>query len=459
MNAVAMTAVVSGTPADGPSTDGQGTGAAFGEALGLAGRSFAQEQASAEESGDTPVEDAASSAVSPTAAGVGQSTPADPGSTFAAALLLSVQPVTRGAADAEEGAILPAQGAESAPAAVGQPATVPPTAVVAVSGAPAGAPAGALAGTPAAPIGRTTPASADVPTASTAAAGSAGLPGDGEGTATMQGATSAPTVVGRSSSSDTAPTVTASPGVPSSGDADSDAAARRSVPVAEARASSEARITDLAHPEAAATSSVEQRPRVDGVDRTSTAAPATPAASTVAPVISSAAVPTVMSAEPEAALASGARAVATQVSPVLLSIVQRPAGSHQLTMTVNPDSLGPVTLRAHISAGGDVQVELVGATDAGREALRLIATDLRRDLASVMPHATLTLGQGAAAETGGDRSGQPNASDLLGDQGSDRGTRHDESTGSRSAAAGDDRPRIIQTTSRAGVGEGLDIFA
>lgn len=100
-----------------------------------------------------------------------------------------------------------------------------------------------------------------------------------------------------------------------------------------------------------------------------------------------------------AAAPTPARAIAAQVSPAVVSIAQRPTGSHQITMTVNPESLGPVTVRAHIGQRGDVRVELVGATDAGLEALRAMVTDLRRDLVTVMPHATLSLAPAGAAES------------------------------------------------------------
>lgn len=447
MNAVAMTAVVPAAPADGASNDGQGTGVAFGEALGLAGRSFAGELGSTEQSVDPSVEEAASpDATSPIETDQAQAIPADPGSTFAAALLLSAQPPASGAGNAGAGVVPAAQAVESA--AVPQPVAAPPATVASGAETPAGAPVPPIAGT--------TPASVGVPAASTAAARSVGLIDGGDETAaTTQGAASVPTA-GRSSSSDTAQASTAPPGIPSSASGDADA--RHSTPVTDGRGASEARIANAAHPQATAASPVEQRIRVDGADRASNAAPPTPAASPVTPVLSAAAMPTVTPAESEAAPAPGARAVAAQVAPALISIAQRPAGTHQLTMTVNPDSLGPVTLRAHISAGGDVQVELVGATDAGREALRLIATDLRRDLASVMPHATLSLGQGSAADASGDRSGSPTGGDLPGDRGSDRGTARDQPSGGRPAAE-HDRPRIIQTTSRAVVGEGLDIFA
>ncbi len=49
-----------------------------------------------------------------------------------------------------------------------------------------------------------------------------------------------------------------------------------------------------------------------------------------------------------------------------------------MTVHVTPDTLGPVTVRAHVGAEG-VRVELFAPTDAGRDALRAILPDLRRD--------------------------------------------------------------------------------
>lgn len=129
-------------------------------------------------------------------------------------------------------------------------------------------------------------------------------------------------------------------------------------------------------------------------------------------------------------------------------------------MTIAPDSLGPVTVRAHITAGGDVRVELSGATDAGRDALRGILTDLRRDLASVMPHATLSVGHGTAADANPDRGLPQGSGGAAGDHGSgsrdtDRG-RAEQRSDSESTPA---RPRISQTPPLAAVGAGLDTFA
>ena len=56
-------------------------------------------------------------------------------------------------------------------------------------------------------------------------------------------------------------------------------------------------------------------------------------------------------------------------------------GRHVLTVPIDPENLGPVRIVAHIGPES-VRVELVGATDASREALRGSLADLRRDLAA-----------------------------------------------------------------------------
>lgn len=191
----------------------------------------------------------------------------------------------------------------------------------------------------------------------------------------------------------------------------------------------------------------DQAPGAQPVLATASAAPVTPTVATLTPV-----------SPPDAATTAN-RAVAAQVAPVVVSIAQRPMGTHQLTMTVNPDSLGPVTVRAQISASGEVQVELSGATDAGRDALRTILVELRRDLAAVMPHATLSVNHGTSADGAGDR-GQQTAGEAPAEQGGgDRDASRGRPDHRRGAEQVADLSRTIQTTPSAGSGAGLDIFA
>jgi flagellar hook-length control protein FliK len=61
-----------------------------------------------------------------------------------------------------------------------------------------------------------------------------------------------------------------------------------------------------------------------------------------------------------------------------------------MTVHVTPDTLGPVTVRAHVGTEG-VRVELFAPTDTGRDALRSILSDLRRDLSGSGLSGTLDL--------------------------------------------------------------------
>uniref|UniRef100_UPI0028D2E79E flagellar hook-length control protein FliK n=1 Tax=uncultured Leifsonia sp. TaxID=340359 RepID=UPI0028D2E79E len=102
---------------------------------------------------------------------------------------------------------------------------------------------------------------------------------------------------------------------------------------------------------------------------------------------------------PVAAPAAAAPATATPTSaPTLGAQLTRPVftlaaagrGEHVMTVHVTPDTLGPVTVRAHVGAEG-VRVELFAPTDAARDALRAILPDLRRDLGSAGLSGTLDL--------------------------------------------------------------------
>lgn len=269
-----------------------------------------------------------------------------------------------------------------------------------------------------------------------------------------------------------APVITAASGAADARARDAQPVARPAVPAAPETAPDArvARAESVSAPSstAAASSDVLPAPSTTTVSkdagvRQDQPAPLTPTASATAPAASVSPTSAPVLTTPETA-AAVPRAVAAQVAPVVLSIVQRPVGSHQLTMTVNPDTLGPVTVRAHIGVGGEVRVELLGATEAGRDALRTIVTDLRRDLAAVMPHASLTLGSSTSADAGGsERGAQPGSAGAAGEHASG-----EHASGERGRAPLDGRPSVagraggipsLPTTTRAVAGEGLDIFA
>ncbi|MEJ1921892.1 flagellar hook-length control protein FliK [Microbacterium sp. KHB019] len=113
------------------------------------------------------------------------------------------------------------------------------------------------------------------------------------------------------------------------------------------------------------------------------------------------AAPTTASAMPAAMVRPS---LLPQVSAPVLALTQAADGDHQLTLTISPESLGPVTVRAHIS-GGTMRIELAAPTDLGRDALRMILADLRRDLAAAAPHATLAISAQDGAHSGSSQSG------------------------------------------------------
>ena len=109
-------------------------------------------------------------------------------------------------------------------------------------------------------------------------------------------------------------------------------------------------------------------------------------------------------AVPTAAPAQVHPPLAAQLTGPLFSLASGRAGEHTMTLSVTPENLGPVTVRAHIGAEG-VRVELFAPNDAGREALRAILHDLKRDLASAGLGSNLDLSDrsGPDGQGAGDR--------------------------------------------------------
>lgn len=129
-------------------------------------------------------------------------------------------------------------------------------------------------------------------------------------------------------------------------------------------------------------------------------------------------VPGVAPAVPPAAQTAGTAAAApplpaaapqlhTQLAKPVFSLLAAGDGEHVMTLKVTPESLGTVTVRAVIGADG-VRLELFAA-DAGREAVRAVLPDLRRELAGSGFNASLDLGSGSRpdGETGQDQHRAP----------------------------------------------------
>jgi flagellar hook-length control protein FliK len=146
----------------------------------------------------------------------------------------------------------------------------------------------------------------------------------------------------------------------------------------------------------------------------------------------------------------------------VLSLAQAGDGAHRNTITVSPDDLGPVTVRAIIS-GDALRVELAAATDAARDAIRHILTDLRRDLAAAAPHASLSL---AAGDAGGGSQAQGQPSPHAGASAdSGQSAPRDPSRAGREAEAArrdatpDDQPPAPHPAPTAFAPASFDVFA
>ncbi|MGL3200807.1 MULTISPECIES: flagellar hook-length control protein FliK, partial [Curtobacterium] len=107
--------------------------------------------------------------------------------------------------------------------------------------------------------------------------------------------------------------------------------------------------------------------------------------------------PTPATTGPAAATPSGAptanAAPATftqQLARPVFSLAHAGPGEHVVTVQVTPEALGPVTVRAHVTAHS-MHVELYAPSDAGREAVRQVLPDLRRDAAGTGLSTTLDL--------------------------------------------------------------------
>ncbi len=85
--------------------------------------------------------------------------------------------------------------------------------------------------------------------------------------------------------------------------------------------------------------------------------------------------------------------LASQISGPLGALATAKSGEHLMTVHVAPDALGPVTVRAHISAD-NIRIELYAPNNSGRDALRAALPELKRDLAATGMNASLDLASG-----------------------------------------------------------------
>ncbi|QJA00431.1 flagellar hook-length control protein FliK [Leifsonia sp. PS1209] len=117
-----------------------------------------------------------------------------------------------------------------------------------------------------------------------------------------------------------------------------------------------------------------------------------------------------------------------------------------MTVHVTPDTLGPVTVRAHVGAEG-VRVELFAPTDGGRDALRAILPDLRRDLSGAGLSGSLDLSS----------QNQPQTDDQRGGTADRQGNAPTASRAEQAGTAADRTPEQQRTARYGGAGHTIDL--
>ncbi|MEY9852439.1 flagellar hook-length control protein FliK [Leifsonia sp. EB41] len=157
----------------------------------------------------------------------------------------------------------------------------------------------------------------------------------------------------------------------------------------------------------AAPASVPARPaaRTPSAPATPSAGPEQSTTPAAAPVLTQA--PTfataLAAAAPSASTApTPAPPLQQQLAQPVMTLARQPDGDHIVVVRVAPDDLGPVTVHARVSDTG-VHIELFAPSDAGRDAIRQILTDLRRDLNATTANASVSVSDQNApgAESGG----------------------------------------------------------
>ena len=142
--------------------------------------------------------------------------------------------------------------------------------------------------------------------------------------------------------------------------------------------------------------------------------------------------------------------VAQQLARPLFTLAHAGPGEHVLTVQLTPEALGPVTVRAHVTGHG-MHVELFAASDVGRDAVRQILPDLRRDSGG---STTLDLSaQNHPADAGAEGRDRA-AADTAGRDGTGRETDHPASREARPGPATPlpSAPTTVRTA-------GLDVLA
>lgn len=154
------------------------------------------------------------------------------------------------------------------------------------------------------------------------------------------------------------------------------------------------------------------------------------------------------------ATAPAAAPLQAQLAGPIAQLATGPAGEKILTVNVAPENLGPVTVRANIS-GDAMRVELFAPQEAGREALRGMLTELRRDLAGLgLGSSQVSLGEGDPPSSS---SGQPRGDAQMGERSRDpaAGQQPAEDSGPRDQQRDSNAEPLLDPLSAAPAGHRL----
>jgi len=187
---------------------------------------------------------------------------------------------------------------------------------------------------------------------------------------------------------------------------------------------------------ATATTPAGHVPTAAGADQGGASLPAGPGTGDAPVVLAVPATAAPVSSTPTAApsaptLPAAPQPVAQQLARPLFTLAHAGPGEHVLTVQLTPEALGPVTVRAHVTGHG-MHVELFAASDVGRDAVRQILPDLRRDSGG---STTLDLSaQNHPADAGAEGRDRA-AADTAGRDGTGRETDHSASREARPGPA------------------------
>ncbi|OIU85836.1 hypothetical protein BFN01_12140 [Microbacterium sp. AR7-10] len=191
------------------------------------------------------------------------------------------------------------------------------------------------------------------------------------------------------------------------------------------------------------------------------------AAISSAATVASAPLAATSAAEATSAAGSARPALLPQLTGPVIALARSPEGQHSITLTVSPENLGPVTVRAHI-VGSSIRLELHSPSDAGRDALRVILTDLRRDLSVAAPGASVDVSSrdsvsgsspDAQARPDSGRSGAESRGDAQarGDQQRPAAGSADTRNAPAAASVGETRP--LAATDPSSAHSRIDVYA